>query len=350
MPCAGDGPPIYAGPEGFGAASAFEPTGSVTLRAVPWAGRDSSRRSGDPTSGAGVDLARARLGLCGATDDLAYRIVWEPWDEGERARSDAGAWGRLVEAQVAWRPWDFAAVSVGIGKVPFSRGREQPAGALPFALLPHAIAAIAPDRRFGLSADFDVGVARIAAGIYQGARQPDLDAPGGVLVAARLILEPYGPVGRRLWPEYGPWTSRLRGAGGLSGAYRRTDRTSGYAVGGDLALSWRRVAFDAEVLFADGWPLERPAVAPDTRARRIGGYLEAVVLAWTPWLSVAARVEYLDEDLAAAGRGRFVAFAAGASGWLLGPSLQLQATYTRKLHLAGSYADDALLIALTVAR
>ena len=104
------------------------------------------------------------------------------------------------------------------------------------------------------------------------------------------------------------------------------------------------------MLFADGWPLERPTDAPGVRARRIGGYLEALVIAWAPWLTVAARVEYLDEDLASPGRGRFLALAGGATGWLLGTSLQLQATYTRKLHLAGGYADDALLIGLTVSR
>jgi hypothetical protein len=359
VPCASDGPPLYADDEGYAAARAIEPSASVTLWGAPWAS-GALRRAGDPVDGAGFDLAGARFGVCGASDGAAYRIVYEPWDAAERARVDARSWGRMVDAALAWLPASWAAVAAGVSKVPFSRGREQPIGALPLAVLPYSTAAIAPDRRLGLTGDADFGVARLAAGLFMGSRSVDLDAPAGILAAARITLEPVGPVGRRTWPRYearppapatGPsWNERMRGAAGLSIAYRRDGEATGWAAGADFALHAGRLALDGEVLYADHWPLERPTPTPGALGRRIGGFVEALVLVWSPWLAVAARAEYLDEDLSTARSGRFVAVAAGANLYALGPSIQLQALYSRRFPLAGGPGADALLFALTVGR
>src|SRR5207247_2038279 len=96
-------------------------------------------------------------------------------------------------------------------------------GALALGHLPLSTAAIAPDRRLGLTVDADSGVFRLALGVYEGARLPSIDAPGGALLTARGELEPFGPVGRRSWPRYGAWSDRLRPATGLSAAYLTGD-------------------------------------------------------------------------------------------------------------------------------
>lgn len=359
VPCAAGGPPLYADEQGYAAARAIEPTATLTLLATPWA-RGTSRLAGAPTDGPGFDLGHARLGVCGGTDGLSYRLVWEPFALDERAHLDAHTWGRIVDASIAWLPAEWAAIAAGVGKVPLTRGREQPEGAMPLATLPLSTAALAPDRRLGLTGDADLGVARLALGVYTGSRLSDLDAPGGILVAARLVLEPVGPVGRRAWPEWDPptkgtdrpssWNARVRGAFGLSAAYRRDSDSSGYLAGADFALHGGRLALDGELLYADKWPLERPTATPGQLGRRLGGYLEALVVAWSPWLAFAARAEYLDEDLLHPGPGRLLAFAGGANVYALGPSIQLQALYQRTIPLAGGIGSDALLFALTVGR
>ena len=363
VPCAVDGPPIYADAQGYELLRAVDPSASVTLLATPFA-RGSSLLAGAPTDGAGFDLGRARLGVCGASDGLAYRLVWEPYALDERAHLDAQSWGRIVDAAVAWLPNHWSAISLGVGKVPFSRGREQPIGALPLATLPLTVAAIAPDRRLGLTGDADLGVARIAVGVYTGSRLSSLDAPGGVLATARLVLEPVGPVGRQAWPEWNDgetsgngalsWNARTRGAVGFSVAYRQDGAGSGWAAGADFALHRGRFALDGELLFADRWPLERPTPTPGQLETRLGGYLEALVIAWSPWLAFAARIEYLDEDLSRPGPGRSAALATGANIYALGPAIELQALYQHTLPLVaaplGGMAADALLFALTVGR
>lgn len=352
VPCAGDGAPIYAETEGFAPPKLkpIEATAMATL-AVSVAGGDARRLNGDGTDGTGVDLLRARVGLCGGKDGLLYRLVWEPYDADERAHADAKAWGRLVEAQAGWAPTDWLAFTFGVGKVPFERGREQPVGALPLPWLPLATADLAPDRRLGLSGWADLGVIRAALGVYEASRLPSLDAPEGVLASARAELEPWGPVGTRSWPEYGQWTDRPRPSTGLSGAYRYVGGASSYALGADFAFAWRRLFASAEVLYAKAWPLERATATPGALADRIGAFLEAVVLAWRPWLALAARVEFLDENLAEPARGRLWALEGGATFNLLGPSLQLQAGYIHKFHLVTpGLQDDVITIALTVAR
>ncbi len=349
VPCAGEGPPIYAEQEGYGLPEAVVPTASATLQLTGYAGRDTSLRSGDLTAGMGFALAQARLGVCGAHDGLAYRLIYEPWNLIERARPDAMAWGRLSDALVAWLPTapggDWSAIAIGVGKVPFGRGREQPSGALPLATRPLVIESLAPDRRLGLSGEADLGLFRLALGLYEGARLPSIDGLGGVLAVAHAQVEPWGPVGRRSTPEYGAWTERPRSTVGASAAYLWRDGKSGYALGGELAFGWKRLFLSGEFLYADLWPLERPSETPGERARRLGGYLEASLRVVGPF-SLAVRGEYLDEQ-----RGdRFFAAAAGATWLLIGPALQLQAIYSQKFHLDSARNDGALLLAIIVAR
>ncbi len=347
VPCSGDGPPVYADDEGYAPAkmAAIEPTALATI-GLTWAREAASRTAGDVArGGVNVDLVRARLGVCGVFEHFAYRLVWEPWDADERARPNAPSWGRLTDAQAAWLPWEWLLIAGGVGKVPGTRAREQPVGAPALAALPFSTV-IAPDRRLGITADADAGVLRAAAGVYEGAHDPSLDAPGGLLLAARATVEPWGPVGRRAWPEFAAWTDRARPALGLSGAYLLDGGVSGWLAGADLAFAWRRLFLAGEFVFADRWPLERFSTV--ARGRRLGAWVEALV-APRGWFSFAARVEYFAEDLASAGRGDFVAVTGGAN-LHFGPVVRVQAAYVHKLHLDGDDRDGAFLLALTLQR
>jgi hypothetical protein len=367
VPCAGDGPPIYAQDEGL-APRRLPPvllTAGATL-ALDIAGGDARRLNGDFADGTGVDLLRARIGVCGSASGLLYRLVWEPYDADERAHLDAQAWGRIVEAQAGWAPTDWLGFFAGVGKVPIDRGREEPAGALPLPWLPLITADVAPDRRLGLTGWADMGVIRAGLGVYEGARLASLDDPGGLLLSARAELEPWGPVGTQTWPEFpaappaggsrssastGDWTDRPRPSTGLSGAYLRRNNVSSYLAGADFAFAWKRLFAVVEALYAYRWPLERATPTPGALASRLGAFLEALVQVWRPWLSLAGRVEYLDENLAEPGRGKLWALEGGANLYVFGPSLMLQAAYAHKFHLdLGTLQDDLITLSLTLSR
>jgi hypothetical protein len=252
-------------------------------------------------------------------------------------------------------PLPWLAVAVGVGPVPFSRGREQPFGALPLPTRPGVAEALAPDRRSGLTIDGDLGVARAAVGIYQGARRLDLDALGGVLLTGRLVVEPIGPVGRGAWPrvESGPWAGRPRIAVGLSAALRGQAAGDGWAIGADLAVRYRRLLVDGEFLYARAWPLERPdAIAPDAIVaptalpQRMGAWLEQVVRVWRDFLAVALREEYLDEG----GGRRALALVPGAT-LELPARLRLGSQLLVRMPLASAQGPNAaLLFDLTLER
>jgi hypothetical protein len=349
VPCAGEGPPILEGEHGYLPPSmkAAVPTALVTLAGLPWQGREASAASGDPVAGGRVRLERARLGLCGHFEKLAYRLVYEPWDAAERGRADARSWGRFTDAQVAWAPRSWLVVAVGLGKVPSGRGREQPIGALAVPVLPGLTTALAPDRRLGVMVDAEVGVGRLAVGIYDATRNFNFDGFEGLLLVGRLELPLLGPVSRRNWPEAGAWTDRKRVIFGGTGQYRLSrGGGTGYLVGGDAGFAWRRVYVGAEVLYARRWPSERDPTKVLPRA--IGGWAEAVVQIWRPYLMVALRGEYLDGNLDPV--GGFVGLTPAVTLALPGPLVQLQAMYSHKFHFAGRRADDVALITVTLER
>jgi hypothetical protein len=208
-----------------------------------------------------------------------------------------------------------------------------------------------PDRRAGLTLDMDFGVARIAGGVYQGAHRLDVDALGGVLLAARLVVEPFGPVGRTPWPTTapGPWTARPRVAFGASGAFRDDSVGSGWMIGGDVAFTIGRFLVDGEVLYARRWPLERAApFGTSARADRLGAWLEQVVVAWRSRIGLALREEYDDEGVLP----HRVALGGGVT-LDLAHRVRLQAAYLEALPLVGASvvgAHGVLLADLTIMR
>lgn len=352
--CAGDGlpPPAIARGEGR-----LPWTLQLSALASGWAaaytGRDVRISDLDAVDGSGLFLGRARLGVCGALGTARGRLWWnvayEPYALDEAAQPDARAWGRLAAAEIGFAPWRWLSLSVGIRKVAFSFGHDEPEELLALPVRPYISQSVAPDRRAGITLDDDFGVAHIVLGVYQGARDLTISPDGGMLIAARLVAEPIGPVGGTLTTLGDPafWRRRPRVAVNASILYEYANGVSHYALGADGALHWGPLGLAGEYIYASNTRVEAPLRAlPRPQLSRMGLWLAAAVMLWRPWVEVAARYDWLDSP-SQPGQ-RFHAISAGLDVYAWRQYLRVQAQYTHKLHAdlpaAAPAVDDDLFL------
>ncbi|MFI5288713.1 MAG: hypothetical protein ACHQ17_03650, partial [Polyangia bacterium] len=221
--CAGDGAPSQP----------FEPTGYLSGQGVLTDGKNAQLTAGDLVEGVGFQPLTVRLGVCGRLavkfGQISYDIVYEPYDNIERAHADADAWGKMAAAEIGWQPLRWLTILAGIRKVAFSFGHDEPLQARALPLLPDLDAQAAPDRRLGLTLDVDFGALRLTGGAYESARTLDAIGDGGVLIAARGVIEPIGPVGPALSTvgDLPVWQKRARFGIDLSVAYEWTPQVTG---------------------------------------------------------------------------------------------------------------------------
>lgn len=354
--CAGDGHP----PPAFAHAGARLPWGlQLSALASGWgvafAGRDARQSDLDAVDGSGLYLGVARLGVCGrlGTDKgpLVWNVVYEPYAVDEAAQPDARAWGRFAAAEIGFAPWRWLTLSVGIRKIAFSFGHDEPLQLRALPIIPYASQSIAPDRRAGLTLDDDFGVAHIVIGLYQGARDLIVTPSGGFLLTARLVAEPIGPVGNTVTTLGDPevWRRRPRFAVNASILFEYANGTSHYALAADGALHWGPVGLAGEYLYASSTAVEAPLRhLPRPSLSRQGMWLEAAVMAWRPWIELSARWDWLANPQQAG--QQFHAITVGTNVYAYRHFLKIQALYTRKFHYAllpgrPDVQDDIFLIA-----
>jgi len=355
--CAGDGlPPNPRAHEG----GRLKLPWSVQVSALAqgwgaaFAGRDVRQTDLDAVDGAGLYLGAARLGACGMlqtpSGPLSWTLVYEPYSLDESAHPDHRAWGRIAAAELGFAPWRWLTISAGIRKVAFSYGHDEPLELRELPVTPYISQSVAPDRRAGITLDDDFGAAHVVLGVYQGARDLRITTDGGMLIAARLVAEPIGPVGNvvstRGDPEY--WRGKPRFAVNASILYQYANGASNYALAADGALHWGPVGMAGEYVFASHTTVEAPVrLLPFPAPSREGMWIEAAVMLWRPWIEVSARYDWLDNP-AQAGQ-QFHAVTAGLD--LYGRKLlKLQALYTHKFHYGAMSAgappidDDVFLL------
>ncbi|HWE26446.1 MAG TPA: hypothetical protein VHB97_00510, partial [Polyangia bacterium] len=355
--CAGDGmpPPAF---DHAGARLRLPYSVQVSALAQAWgvayAGRDVRQTDLDAVDGAALYLGVARLGACGMlrtpSGPLSWNVVYEPYSLDESAHPDHRAWGRIAAAELAFAPWRWLTISAGIRKIAFSYGHDEPLELRALPIVPYVSQSVAPDRRAGLTLDDDFGAAHVVLGVYQGARDLAISANGGMLITARLVAEPIGPVGNTVSTRGDPalWRDHVRFAVNASILYEYINGNSNYALAADGALHWGPVGVAGEYVFASNTTVEAPVrVLPFPSPQRQGMWLEAAVMLWRPWIEASARYDWLDNG-GQAGQ-RFHAITAGVD--LYGRKLlKLQAVYTHKFHYgamsAGAPAidDDVFLL------
>jgi hypothetical protein len=357
--CAGDGLPPPLAHSGAAVPYSAQLSAFVQGWGAAYAGRDVRLSDLDAVDGSGVYLATARLAACGQLHTgwgpLSWGFGYEPYSVDEAGHSDRREWGRLTEAEVGLAPWRWLVLSVGVRKVAFSFGHDEPIQMLALPVRPYVSQSVAPDRRLGLTLDDDFGVARIVVGIYQGNRDLSITTNGGFLLSARLVAEPIGPVGNTVStlfdPEY--WRRRPRFAFNASILLQFADGNTHYALAADGVIHWGPVGLVGEYIYSSGTPVEAP-LWPSAKLApaRSGLYVEAAALLWRPWIELTVRYDWLDNP-GQAGQ-EFHAFTAGATVYAVKQYLRLQALYTHKLHFdlfpnRPGIEDDVLLFAASLA-
>jgi len=336
--CAGDGLP----PPPREHAGRLKLPWSVQLSALAqawgaaWTGPDVRQTDLDAVDGEALYLGYARLGGCGMlqtpSGPLSWNVVYEPYSLDEAGHPDHYAWGRFAAAWVGFAPWRWLTLSVGIRKIAFGYGHDEPLELRVLPIVPYVNQSVAPDRRAGITLDDDFGAAHVVLGVYQGARDLKITADGGMLIAARLVAEPIGPVGNTVSTLGDPalWRAHPRFAVNASILYQYANGASNFALAADGALHWGPVGMAGEYVFASHTTVEAPVRhLPYPAPQRQGVWVQAAVMLWRPWIEVSARYDWLDNPGQAAQRFHAVTAGLDVYGRKL---LKLQVVYTHKWH------------------
>jgi hypothetical protein len=339
--CAGDGAPRQP----------LAISGLASLWGVPLAGPDALLRGGAPVDGSGVSVGAMRVALCGRIATrygrLSYDLAYEPWSTVERARPDAQSWGRLLAAEIGFQPWRWLTFFVGVRKLAFSYGHDEPEGVLALPWRPWLATSITPDRRLGVTLDADFGAARLIVGAYQGAYDLGPTIDGGLVIAGRVVAEPLGPVGPSISTVHDApeWRRRARFGLGASLLIHTFSDGSGYALGVDAPFKFGPLGLVVEYLFADGMLEQSPWFPPVARLRRQGVWAQAALMLLRPYLELEARYEWVNEP--GFTRFRYQDLTVGVTSYLVQTLLRAQLAYSHKFHAERGWEDDALVIALT---
>jgi hypothetical protein len=335
--CSGDGmPPPVREHARFRVPFSLQASALAQAWGVAFAGRDVRATDLDLVDGKGLYLGVARMGVCGLLKTrigtLSMNVVYEPYSVEEAAHPDARAWGRMAAAELGIAPWRWLTISIGIRKIAFGYLHDEPIELRTLPIVSYVNQSVAPDRRAGITLDDDFGAAHVVLGVYQGARNLEINDAGGLLIAARLVAEPIGPVGNTVSTRGDPayWRAKPRFAVNASILYQYANGNSNYALAGDGAAHWGPVGIAGEYVFASHTTVEAPVRhLPFPSPQRQGVWVETAVMLWRPWIEVAARYDWFDNPQQAG--QRFHAATAGLNlyAWRL---LKLQAVYTHKFH------------------
>jgi hypothetical protein len=352
--CAGDGlPPNPHDHAGRRVPYSVQLSALAQAWGVAYAGRDIRQTDLGAADGSGLYLGYGRVGACGQVatgwGPFSWTLVYEPLSLDESGQPDARGWGRMAAAEISLAPFRWLTISAGIRKVAFSYGHDEPLQLRALPIIPYITQSVAPDRRAGITLDDDFGAAHVIIGVYQGRRDLSVSADSGMLLAARLVAEPIGPVGNTVStlgdPEY--WRPRPRFAVNASILYEYAAGASTYALGADGAMHWGPVGLAGEYIYASNTEVEAPTRhTPKPRISRQGLWLETAIMLWRPYVELSARYDWLDNPHLAG--QRFHAITTGATLYAFKQLLKVQALYTHKFRYAitpvREVQDDAFLL------
>lgn len=351
--CAGDGAPgNSAWPR-----RDLSLTGLLSLQALNVAGSELNVYLGDPVDGDRLQARLVRFGACGRTKlklgSLTWALVYEPWDPVEARRIDSYRWGRFAAAELGWQPLRWLSAYVGIHKLPFDFGAGEPEQARALPILPSVTRGVAPDRRLGATLDLDFGTVHLVGGGYESARQLGDIGSGGILVAARALVEPIGPVGTALSTvdDEPFWRKRARVGVDLAVLYEWTPRNQGFAFEADAPFKWGPLGFVAEYVYASSLTAVEPSFPLTARGSRQGLFAQGALLVLRPWIELEARYEWQTRPVVEDPRGTFHALTGGLTVYGWRTWIKAQLAYSHRFHYAGVTPDDDVgLLVLTVAR
>ena len=315
--------------------------GMVQVHAAPYVGDEALIENGDPATRAGFRLRRSRVGFEGRfKQPLRIELVIDllEADEDEGTVSDA-------KIHYEWRP--ELQLSLGVGKVAFSRGSLESSRRLPVIERPLVVSEIAPDRRLGFNLEGSVlgGNLVYVAGLANGSEGfSDGNEFGGYLAGGRLQYFIFGePKGLDV----------VEGVAlGASGYYENAPATNGFAAAADLTANLAGATLIVEGLCDTRTPDDSPDVAPTIadEITRCGGYATALYdLAGLPLpLQPAVRVELVDDNTDVEDAGDAWQVSGGVNSMLIDPNLRAQLHYTSRIERHGpARSNDSLVLSFT---
>jgi hypothetical protein len=205
--------------------------------------------------------------------DLAEAL--RPGFAGERPWTpDVGAWsGALVDdAYVMWRPSRVAHLVLGRARVPVTKWRQYDERDVALGAVPFVVDRVAPDRRWGLLFEGDLGALSYAAGAWEDvdaleprAAEDDPYAGGRYLGGVQLEWTPIAPMmasipvgkvagarGPLPTPRADPWFDTARVSLGLGALWRQNARNvQRLDASVSLQWKWRWLAALGEALLVD---------------------------------------------------------------------------------------------------
>lgn len=193
-------------------------------------------------------LARADFSQALRTDRAAFRD-----------RPAAAVSALVDDAAVRWRPAGAIGFSLGRETPPFSRFRQVERAAQIGSAPPFVIDRVAPEARWGASAQGRRGSYAYAAGVYADGSGLELRDPaadpsrgGRAVIAARVSHSVRGPIGEpaRPLPRQNPGHDQLRLELGGGALVRARDGERGHRVDGAASAhaAYRRVSATVEIL------------------------------------------------------------------------------------------------------
>lgn len=323
-----------------------------------WVGEDALRSNGDALEQPGFRLRRARFGVDGGfKDKVTFEIELDLFDQ-ERTG------GPLYRAYIGFKPIAYAGGRIGFMKFPFSYSEMRSSARLAHLDRSLGTYAMAPSSTMGAVVYGEPWLDHlvVTAGVFNGLqRRPAFHQgyePVGVSegnkferlsYVARVDFEPLEKVGPDEADLSGSEHPRLA----LGGAFFYNDGKSVETIGasGYLHFKWFGTHLLGEVMWDRSSPQKTPTTSMNTVPTEISRLVASASVGYV-WkrIGLAARVEYLDDNLDLHNEGDEIVFAGTLSYYALKNFLKAQLEYQHRYERFGlSLKNDSLLFGLQCA-
>ena len=304
---------------------------------------------GDPEDDVGFKLRRVRIGLVGRRSIVDYVVTIGTETEYDALTPPTDSIG-VEDAVVAVHPFDGAAATLGLQKVPV--GREELFSSRGLVLSERAVlsAWLVPGHDVGLSGDWTKGLARFRAGVFNGNGSILGDDNLGMLFAGRVELAQGGAT---KWKDvYETWGKVKETTVGVAiDAYDNMDVATD-ELGGGIDAMFRTGAV-AVMLEGRGERIEPADTSVDvpevpSKTTRVGA-LALVAATFGPW-EPAIRASLFDDSTELRDNGDTAEVTGGVTLHSRFDNLRVGACYVARLELAGTpLANDTARLWLQLA-
>ena len=285
---------------------------------------------GDPEDDVGFKLRRLRFGFTGDFDDFVFESTLgmsAPYDGVVTETGDL----RIVDAWGGWKPTDWATISAGLQRVPFTRENMTSTGRMALQDVSLHSFHIAPGRDVGVLADFMKSGLRGEVGVFNGNDNLLGDDDAGLMYAARLEYMMGGEhVEKAAYRTYGEVAAFTFGIG-AGATYDNAISTNTLSYGGDIIVRTGGLAVLLEGAMANITPTDSTVTAPGVLVdtSRLG--YSAQVGYTVKNIEPVVRYEAFNDDMDTVDQGDVQMVTAGVTAHIADDHIQAGAGYILRL-------------------